>query len=184
MQRVSVIGISGSGKSTIATRLAQILDCPRYELDALYFQADWQPRDEDEFDQVVDEITAGDRWVIDGSYQAWTAEGLIWQRADTVVWPRLSRAATMVQLVQRSLRRVLTRQELWNGNRETLRKLLDPKDSIITDVWSRYPDYNRDFERFCRDPKFAHLDFVVLRSRAEIDRWLEQVAADARAQAR
>jgi adenylate kinase family enzyme len=181
MQRVSVIGISGSGKSTIARRLARLLDCPHYELDAMYFLSGWEARDKGEFDAMVEKISAGERWVIDGSYADWTVEGLIWKRADTVVWPRLSRAATMRQLLGRSLRRIVTRQELWNGNRETLRTLLDPKDSIITDMWSRYRKYNRDFERHCRDPRFLGINFVVLRGRKEISRWLDKVAASARA---
>lgn len=177
MQRVSVIGISGSGKSTIASRLAEILGCPRYELDALYFLPGWKPRDEAEFDGIVEEIAAGERWVVDGSYKAWTAEGPIWKRADTVVWPRLPRTVVMTQLVRRSLRRVFTREELWNGNRETLRKLLDPRDSILVDVWSRYRRYNREFEQLRCDPRFAHIEFVVLESRAEVSRWLDETAA-------
>lgn len=181
MQRVSVIGISGSGKSTIAAELARILGCPRYELDALYFLPGWEPRDEQEFDALVDEITAGDRWVIDGSYKAWTAEGPIWQRADTVVWPRLPLATTMWQLLKRSVRRIARREELWNGNRETLWKLLDPRDSILTDVLARYRRYNREFEQLRRDARFAHIEFVVLRSHEEIDRWLAEVAAQAEA---
>ena len=181
MKRVSVIGISASGKSTIAKRLAHLLHCPHYELDAMYFLPGWESRDKDEFVAMVEEISAGERWVIDGSYVEWTVKGPIWKRADTVVWLRLSRAATMRQLLGRSLRRVVTRQELWNGNRERLQTLLDPKKSIITDVWSRYRKYNRDFERHCRDPRFSHINFVVLRSRKEISRWLDTVATDARA---
>ncbi len=181
MQRVSVIGISGSGKSTIARRLAQILKCDHYELDAIYFGPGWTARDKEEFDAIVEEISARDRWVIDGSYETWTVAGPIWKRADTVVWPRLSRAATMRRLFRRSLGRVVGREKLWNGNQETLRTLLNPKTSIFTDVWLRYEGYNRDFDRHCRDPRFAGINFVVLNGHKEIELWLGKVAADTRA---
>ena len=44
-------------------------------------------------------------------------------------------------------------------------------------VLARWRRYNREFEQYRRDARFAHIEFVVLRSHAEIDRWLAKVAA-------
>ena len=42
-QRIAVIGTSGSGKTTLARTLAQQLDLPHTELDAIHWGPDWTP---------------------------------------------------------------------------------------------------------------------------------------------
>src|SRR5262245_45561170 len=49
MLRISVVGNSGSGKTTIASAIAATLGVPHLELDAVSHQTDWQPSDTDEF---------------------------------------------------------------------------------------------------------------------------------------
>src|SRR5690349_8719035 len=120
MRRVSVVGNSGSGKSTLARRVAERLGVPYVELDAIHHLPGWTPIDPDEFRAKVDEITAADTWVVDGNYRALVVEGPVWARADTVVWLDLPRAVVMRQVIGRTLRRSITREELWNGNREPL----------------------------------------------------------------
>jgi adenylate kinase family enzyme len=168
MQRIAVVGNSGSGKSTLAKALATRLDIDHTEIDAIYHQADWQPLAEPEFVARIDSATAGERWVVDGNYSA--VRGLIWARADTIVWLDLSRPAVMRQIVWRTLRRVGQRQELWNGNRERWRNFfsLDPKVSVIAWSWHRHSTYRDRYGAAMTDPANAHLTFVRLRSRADV----------------
>jgi adenylate kinase family enzyme len=177
VQRISVVGITGSGKTKIARELSRILDLPHYDLDMYYWLPRWKPRERAEFDALVERIAAGERWVVDGSYEEWTVNGPIWKRADTVVWPRLSLPATMRQLAERTANRLARGVVLENGNREELRKLLNPTDSIFTDVVWRFRSYNAAFERHCRDPRFSDKTFVVLRNREQVNEWLGSVAA-------
>ena len=89
----------------------------------MFHQPGWEPLPEDEFRRVVEAAAAGDSWVMDGNYSA--VRPLVWARADTVVWLDLPRRTVMRQVIWRTLRRAVTRQELWNGNREPLRQLPD-----------------------------------------------------------
>lgn len=66
MRRVSVAGTSGSGKTTVARRLAERFGVPHVELDAHYHGPGWQPADPDALLAAVAEAAAGDGWVIDG----------------------------------------------------------------------------------------------------------------------
>ena len=61
--------------------------------------------------------------MIDGNYRTVVVDGPVWQRADTVVWLDLPRRIVMRQVVSRTFRRSILREELWNGNREPLRNL-------------------------------------------------------------
>ncbi len=86
------------------------------------------------------EAVAGDDWVVDGNYGA--VRDLVWERADTVVWLDLPRRVVMRRVAIRTIRRALTREELWNGNREPLTNFYrwDPERNIIRWAGSRTPN--------------------------------------------
>lgn len=173
MRRVSVVGTSGSGKSWLARRLAERIGAPHLELDSVYHQPGWVPLPEDELRAVVSRFTAGPGWVVDGNYSA-VRENVVWPRADTVVWLDLPRRVVFRQVVGRTLARVTTRRELWNGNRERWRDILslDPQRSIILWAWTRHRIYRRRYETATQDPRWAHLHFVRLRSRRQVSEFL------------
>jgi adenylate kinase family enzyme len=64
MQRVSIIGGSGPGKSTLAQALSRGLSLTWLELDSVHHQADWTPIDEARFHAAVAEHVGGERWVV------------------------------------------------------------------------------------------------------------------------
>ena len=82
--RIVVVGISGSGKSSLATALARMLDCPHVELDALHWGPQWSERSAEEFRALAEAAVSGSRWVVDGNYQA--VRDIVWPRAQLVVW--------------------------------------------------------------------------------------------------
>ncbi|MEZ5264768.1 MAG: hypothetical protein R2755_23955 [Acidimicrobiales bacterium] len=174
MQRISVVGNSGSGKTTLARRLAVALDAPHIELDAIHHLPGWVPIERDRFRAEVGRLAAASRWIIDGNYREVVVEGPVWERADTVVWLRLPRRRVMRQIVLRTVRRTLTRQVLWNGNREPIRNLLrwDPEHNIVRWAWTRHARYEQRYGAARLDPAYGHLTFVELRSTAEVDAWL------------
>lgn len=169
MQRISVVGTSGSGKTTFARALAERLALPHVELDAIFHQAGWAPLDDDEFVRRVSTAIAGDAWVTDGNYRVATIEGPIWEHADTVVWIDPPDWVIMYQVITRTLRRTLGREELWNGNRESLRNVIrcDPHRSIIAWAWTTRGRNRDKYRRAMVDPAFAQLRFVRLRSRRD-----------------
>lgn len=75
----------------------------------------------------------------------------------------------------RSLRRVVRGERLWNGNRERWRHLLDPRPekNVVTWSWVSHGPLRRRYRATMTDPRWAHLSFVRLRSRAEAAAWLE-----------
>jgi adenylate kinase family enzyme len=174
VRRVSIVGNSGSGKTHLAGRVAAILDVPYIELDAIHHLPGWEPIAPDAFAAEMDAITSTDGWVIDGNYRTVVVDGPVWQRAHTVVWLDLSRLTVMRRVATRTLRRMIRREELWNGNREPIRNLYarDPSKSIIRWAWTQHAKYQHRFSSAMSSPELSHITFVRLRTRAEAERWL------------
>jgi hypothetical protein len=91
-----------------------------------------------------------------------------------VVWVDPPRALVMWQVIARTVRRALTREVLWNGNREPWSNFLslDPERSVIAWAWVQHGRYRDRYEAALRDPSWSHLRFVRLRSRREAARFL------------
>ena len=179
MQRVAVTGISGSGKTRLARRLAAAMDAPYLELDAVFHQPGWQERPLEEFRADVDAHTSHERWVVDGSYQSRVGD-LTWGRADTVVWVDPPRWRGMARIVRRTLHRVVGQQELWNGNRETWANLMPwnpPTDNIIRWAWTRYGPMRERMEAAMADPEWEHVTFLRVRRDADVDALLARAAS-------
>jgi adenylate kinase family enzyme len=177
VRRVSVVGNSGSGKSTLAAALAARLGVAHVELDAFKHQANWVQLPADEFAVRVRTAIAAEGWVVDGNYSAVRDE--VWQRADTVIWVDPPRTVLMRQVIGRTLRRAILRTELWNGNREPLSNFfrLDPQESVIAWAWVKHGEYRDRYAAAAADPRWSHLTFHRLRTRADTERLLSSVPA-------
>jgi adenylate kinase family enzyme len=173
MNRIVVIGVTGSGKTTSAGHVGRLFEMPHIELDALHWNPNWQESSREDFIKKVDAATRSQTWVVDGNYTSKVAH-LVWARADTVVWLDFSFRRTLSRLLVRTLRRVLFDEECCNGNQETLKKVFS-KDSIILWAFRSYWRHQREFPEKISDPAHEHLVKVRLRSPKEADQWLEQV---------
>lgn len=169
-QRLSVVGTSGSGKTTVASQIAQRLGIPHVELDALHWGPDWTPAPLDVFRERVARVLDGDSWAVDGNYSK--VRDIVWSRADTVVWLDYALPVIMWQLVQRTARRSLTREELWGGNRESLRRAVLTRDSILLWALQTYWRRKREYPILLSEPGCAHLLVVRLGSPRETRNWL------------
>lgn len=174
MQRIAIVGSPGAGKSTLAKELAQRLDLTHIEIDSIFHQPGWQPLPEAEFVAAIERATSRPRWVTCGNYQR-VSKPIIWQRADTVVWIDLPKAAIMRALTHRSVRRAWRREELWNGNRERFRNLftLRKEDNILLWALVHYDSLRDRYTADMQDPQWSRLEFVHVRSRPEVAQWLD-----------
>ncbi len=169
MERISVVGGSGAGKTTLARVLAERLRAPHIELDALFWGPKWQNATPEVFRDRVRAATAGERWVCDGNYSI--ARDIVLARADTLVWLDLPFAVVVARTVHRSVRRALTREPIFSGNVESWRSLLGPR-SLIWWTIRTHRGRRRRWEAWLRRPEAAHLRVFRLRSARDVDRWL------------
>ena len=178
--RINVIGTSGSGKTTFARALATARELPFIELDAIFWGPDWRQPPDAEFFPRVEEIVAGDRWVLDGNYSRTTP--IKWPRVEQVIWLDLSFVRTVLRVTRRCLRRSFSRKEIWpgTGNRETLRQSFLSRRSVILWAITNHRRNRLRYRALFDDPpeECAHIDFVRLRSPRAVARFLERARRD------
>jgi adenylate kinase family enzyme len=174
--RVAVVGTSCSGKTTFARELSEVVGAAHIELDALHWKANWEARSTAEFRSLVEDAVSCEGWVADGNYQA--VRELVWSRATAVVWLNYPFWRVFSRALLRTLRRVLTREELYSGNRESLRQAFFSRDSIllwvITSHWGRNREYRRLKEM---GPDYPGLRVLELRTPSQTSRLLAQLRA-------
>lgn len=169
-RRVAVVGASCAGKTTFARRLSRALDVPHVELDALYWGPGWSPAPPEDFRASVRDAIAAPAWVVDGNYSA--VRDLVWGRATSIVWLDLPFRVVFSRALGRTIRRAITREELFGGNRESLRGITD-RDWIPWWVLRTFRERRRRYEDLLRRPEFAHLRVLRLTRPAEADAILE-----------
>lgn len=128
------------------------------------------PTPEEEFQARVRAAIAEEAWVMDGNYSR--IRNLVWARAETVVYLNYSFGRVFWQLLNRTLCRSISKEELWHGNRETLQNSLFSRDSIMYWMLSTYHRRRRQYAARFQQPEFAHLRVVHLRSPKETKVWL------------
>ena len=167
MKRVVVIAsASASGKTTLAHELARRLNVACHELDALNHGPGWTEATPEELRGAVEPLVAGERWVIDGSYRGKLGD-LVLAAEDTVVWLDLPRRTWLPRLLRRTAGRIVRREELWNGNRESLRNALWGRDALIPFALRNYGRRRRTYPA-----ELGRYYVVRLRSTPEVERWL------------
>ena len=115
-RRILIAGVTGSGKTTLARRLAATLGLRHVEMDALFHGPDWTPRPT--FLDDVREFAATDSWVTEWQYSSRGTDPILAPRADLVIWLDYPYRIVRTRLLWRTISRSVRRTELWNGNRE------------------------------------------------------------------
>lgn len=166
MERIMIIGCPGSGKTTLATKLAEKLGLPLVHLDRLYWQDGWQTVPKEEFLRRLNAAVAEPRWIIDGNYGSTIPLRLA--RCDAVIFldfPRMTSVAGV-------LKRVITN----HGKSRP-----DMGGNCPERFDFRFLKFAWGFNRENREKYHAmlaeaeHAEVVILRNRREVDAFLRRV---------
>jgi adenylate kinase family enzyme len=170
MQRIVVIGTTGSGKSRLAEQLSQRTGLRVIELDSLYWGRDWQGAPLELFRHRVEREIRDGGWIVVGNYGQ--VRDLVWPAADTLVWLDLPFPLVMSRLVRRTVKRALTKEDLWgNGNTESLTRSFFSRQSIL---WWAAKTHRRNRQLFSAECGSLAKDkrIVRLQSHREVERFV------------
>ena len=172
--RIHVTGNSCSGKSALASRLSQALGLPLVELDALNWLPGWvglNATDPVLFERRIREATAGDAWIVAGSYIGFSQRAF-WPRLQTVIWLDLPLPTLIRRVIRRSWRRWRTKELLWETNHERFWPQLmiwRKEDSLIWWIVTQQGRKRRQMEGFMADAAWSHVQFLRLTSARQVD---------------
>ncbi len=113
-KRVHVTGGPGSGKTTVARRIAEAIGAPVYDLDVLItdFEAR-RPRSTDIVAEIVTDIVKQPLWVSEGAEMGWAAP--FFEAADVVVWLDVPWRVAGYRILVRHLKAELARNNRHPG---------------------------------------------------------------------
>ena len=160
--RIHIVGTSGSGKTTLAKEIADILTLPHVEFDSYRHGPKWLETPDSVFRQSLQLALAGESWVADGNYSfVWD---IVWPRTTILIWLDYSIFTVLWRLFQRTVRRGILREELWNGNKENILKHFFTRDSLF--IWALKTHWRRRFTIVAglQKPEYSHIKVIHLQS--------------------
>jgi adenylate kinase family enzyme len=166
VDRITIVGCGGSGKSHVARVLGARFGIRPVHLDALYYGADWTPLAPEEFAVRQRTLVAAPQWIIDGNYAATLPIRL--QAADLVIFLDLPPWTCLWGIAQRRLRH-------GGGQHDTI----GVYDRINWSFVRYVIGYRRHMAPRVRRLIRLHAapaEIVVLRSRRAVHRYLSGVA--------
>ena len=172
-QRINIVGTSGCGKSTAGKLIAKKLGYPYVELDEIYWKPNWTESTEEELFSNLERSLEGESWVLDGNYSRTVP--IKWRRVQWVVWLDFPYWLALYQVISRTIRRSVTKETLWAGNRESLRKALFSRDSIIWWCLTSLSKNRRQYLAAMSDARYRHIRFVRIRSRKALVAFIESL---------
>ncbi|MBN2047321.1 MAG: hypothetical protein JW750_05725 [Anaerolineaceae bacterium] len=155
MKRVVVVGTTGSGKTTFSKRLAERIGAPHIELDRVHFLPGWESKPWDVIRAEVAAATEGERWVVDGNYSR--IRDLLWGRADTVIWLNYPLHIAFARVFKRTMERVISGYEAFDGCKETFKSQFLSKDSLLVWFFQTFWKHKKHYPVEFAKPEFAHL---------------------------
>lgn len=102
--KISIIGHSGTGKSTLAKAISLAYDLPLLYMDCVHFLPGWNKREVSEEIKAVGKfLKDNDDWVIDGSYFKVLLEERL-EKADKIILLDFNRFSCLYRAYKRSIK--------------------------------------------------------------------------------
>jgi adenylate kinase family enzyme len=167
MRRIAVFGLPGTGKTTLAQRLGDLLGIEPHDLDQVLFTGD-RALPLDEFRSRTAEITEGQTWIVDGNYSK--LADITWHRADTLIWLDYRLPLIVWRVTRRNLRRLTGREPAPDGF--TWRRAFVGRRSVLGNAVRKYVNNRSRYARQSAEASELGVRVLRFRSPRQTARWL------------
>lgn len=163
-EKISIIGPSSSGKSTLAATMCQALNLPLLHLDQIAHKpwSKWERKPDDDLIAEQDEFLGNNnKWVIEGNYSVCMTPRL--RAADTVIWCDPPLAGCIWRYLARCIESDLGRIGGLEGARGEF------NIGLIKYTLQNYPQNKKKYEALII--KNTHLNIIHLKSFSDIKKF-------------
>ncbi|MEO8606975.1 MAG: adenylate kinase [Chloroflexota bacterium] len=171
-QRIVVLGVTGSGKTTFAQMLAARVGYRHIEMDALHWLPHWTEKPIEAFQADIAEAVSSESWVMDGNYSK--VRDIVWSRAEAIIWLDYPLPLILWRLTRRTINRILSKEVLWNDNRESFRNQFR-RDSLFVWAFQSYHKQQQTYPALFQQPEYAHISIIRLTSPQAAEDWLKSI---------
>ena len=172
-RKIAVFGLPGTGKTTLAVRLASLIDVPCHDLDRVLFTADG-PLPLEEFRARTAALTATSGWVVDGNYSK--LADVTWHRADAVIWLDYPLPLIISRVPRRNLRR-LTGREPGPDGPFGWRRAFFSKRSVLANAVRKYLRNRGKYAAQLSETAALGVQVLRFRTPGQAEQWLGTLAA-------
>lgn len=99
IKRISIIGGSGTGKTTLSNNLSKNLNISSTHLDGIHYLDSWKERSKSERDNIILEKIKMEKWIIDGTYMSTLEKRL--RCSDLIIYLDYSSFAQVMGVMKR-----------------------------------------------------------------------------------
>ena len=168
-QKISIIGTSNSGKSTLAQNLSKKINVPCFHLDqiAFYPNTNWLRRPNDEFIEDHNKLLSGESWIIEGNYSS-CMKGRF-DYSDTVIWLDSSVFSCVYRYIRRAIKGDSNRPGRLAGATKEF------NFDMITHILFTYPKLRRRYTSLLASSNISPL---IIRSLKDLNRYYKNWELD------
>lgn len=164
IDKISIIGGPGTGKSTLANNLGKKLKLPVYHIDSFHYAENWQMRDANERDTMIMDKIKEPQWIMDGTYKT-TLESRI-DKSDLIIFLNYSTFAKLKGIFMRYFKRRGKEKPDIPGCKEQM----NWEFMKFTFFW------NRNKKKFIQEilKKKESKKIMIFKNRKELNQWYRQ----------
>ena len=148
--------------------LSKELNIHHQDLDEMHWLPGWKSQPKEVLGQMIqDEIISLPEWIVTGNYTT-AGRDSIWKDAQTIIWLDYRLPMILKRYVQRTYRRIRDKEEVCNGNVETLRNAIFTEEILLRYIlkshFTRRPLYKDWMTGEMRDKQW-----IVLKNQTEAE---------------
>ncbi len=170
LRKFTVVGSSCAGKTTVSKVIAEKLDIEYIGIDYISWLPNWVTIPEEDLRRIINETTSANSWVIDGNYSRF--HDLTLNRSEAIIWLNYSFMRVFSRSLYRTIKHVITQEEIFPGCKGYFFRSFCTKDSIIWYVIKTWKKKRNKYRKIFDEKVFGDKEYIECNNQKELDQYV------------